>query len=86
MASYTYEPLPQDGQKRYCGAPRHGKTNVTATFLEKYEAEELGVPYTESFSCDDCHDSMLQAFMDEMLSEATDEEKEAANAGLDMPK
>lgn len=75
---YTYEPIPEsDFKRKYCAAPRHGITNVQARWIEKYASTELNIEPTESLSCDDCHDSMLQAFMDMMLPEATDEEMEA---------
>jgi hypothetical protein len=75
---YDYEPIPPAEQHRkYCGAPRHGATHVQAKWLEKYKAPDLGInEHTESLSCDDCHDSMLQAFMDEMLPDPTEKEWE----------
>lgn len=77
MATYDYEPL-TDTHRKYCQAPRHGATHVQAKFLEKYESPELNIPYTESLSCQECHDSMLQAFMDESLPDPTEEEREQA--------
>lgn len=79
---YNYEPLPSTEQRyRYCAAPRHGATHVQATWIEKYASAELGIEPTESYSCDDCHDSMLQAFMDEMLPEASEDELAGVDDG-----
>ena len=76
---YNYAPIPEAEQKRkYCAAPRHGATHVQATYIEKYASKELGIEPTESLSCDDCHDSMLQAFLDDCMPEATEEELEQA--------
>jgi len=77
---YNYAPIPEDQLKRkYCAAPRHGATRIQARWIEKFAAPELGVEPTEAFSCDDCHDSMLQAFLDDQLPEATEEELASVN-------
>lgn len=76
---YDYAPIPEaDLRGKYCAAPRHGATHVQAHWLEKYASVELGVEPTESLSCNDCHDSMLQAFLDDCLPEITEEEREQA--------
>jgi hypothetical protein len=78
-ATYTYEPIPESEQRhKYCAAPRHGLTHVQAKWVEIYSAPLLNIELTEALACDECHESMLQTYLDLMLPDPTDEEWEQA--------
>lgn len=83
---YNYDLIPKDERKgKYCQAPRHGATRVTASYLETFKAPALGIEnMTTVFSCEDCHDSMMLAFMEASLPEATEDELRQAEADADI--
>lgn len=74
-AEYTYAEIPEaELSRKYCAAPRHGLTHVQAKWIEKFSAPELGIEPTEALACDECHESMLQTYLDLMLPVPTEEE------------